>query len=108
MSDELNLDAGDFLYQSGQELFLCVAEDHDDSILFAVHGWREIDKDRVQDYIDSDKSTVHRQQVVEDIVEEEGDDDTKRQFNKLKQLFAVYEDGELPEDGPHEQFKLEE
>jgi hypothetical protein len=103
-----DLSKGDFLYQSDQELFLVVIDDSDDSYMFAVHGWRDIDKERIDEYIEDSRSKVHRQDEIEDLISEKGDTDTKRQFNKLKQLFAVYENADIPENGPQEDFALEE
>jgi hypothetical protein len=103
-----DLDAGDFLYQSDQELFLVVMEENEDSYTFAVHGWRDIDKERLDEYIEDSRSKVHRQDEVEKLIDDSGDDETQRQFNKLKQLFAVYEGTEFPDVGPHEDFALED
>lgn len=103
-----NLKAGDFLYQSDQELFLVVVEETDDSYVFAVHGWRDIGKDRIDEYIDDSRSKVHRQNEIEDLISEEGDEDIRENFNKLKQLFAVYENNDVPTDGPHKDFTLDE
>jgi len=36
-----DLTAGDFLYQSDQELFLVVVDETEDSYVFAAHGWRD-------------------------------------------------------------------
>jgi len=96
------LSAGDFLYQSDQELFLVVMEENDESYKFAVHGWRDIDKERLDEYIEDSRSKVHKQNTFEDKV----DDDEK--LNKLKQLFKVYEQAELPDSGPSEDFALDE
>jgi len=103
-----DLDAGDFLYQSDQELFLVVMEENEDSYTFAAHGWRDIDKERLDEYIEDSRSKVHRQDEVEKLIDDSGDDETQRQFNKLKQLFAVYEETEFPDVGPHEDFALED
>jgi hypothetical protein len=102
------LEPGDFLYQSDQELFLCVIENGENSITFAAHGWRDIDKERIDEYIDDSRSKVHTQESFEEIVEEQGDESTKNQFNKLKQLFAVYRNADIPSDGPHDEFAFEE
>lgn len=96
------LKPGDFLYQSDQELFLVVMEENEESYKFAVHGWRDIDKERLDEYIEDSRSKVHKQDTFEDEV----DDDEK--LNKLKQLFKVYEQAELPETGPPEDFALDE
>lgn len=103
-----DLDISDFLYQSDQELFLVVMDEDEDSYTFAVHGWREIGKDRIDEYIEHSRSKVHRQDEIEQLIDENADDDTEKQFNKLKQLFAVYENANIPEEGPHRDFTLEE
>lgn len=102
------LEPGDFLYQSDQELFLVVVEANEDSFEFAVHGWRDIDKERIDEYIEDSRSKVHKQGEIEELISDKGDDDTRQQFNKLKQLFAVYEQTDMPENGPQESFKLDE
>ena len=96
------LSPGDFLYQSDQELFLVVMEENEESYKFAVHGWRDIDKERLDEYIEDSRSKVHKQDTFEDEV----DDDEK--LNKLKQLFKVYEQADLPDSGPPEDFALDE
>jgi len=98
----VELSPGDFLYQSDQELFLVVMGENEESYKFAVHGWRDIDKERLDEYIEDSRSKVHKQDTFEDEV----DDDEK--LNKLKQLFKVYEKAELPESGPPEDFALDE
>lgn len=96
------LSPGDFLYQSDQELFLVVMEEKEESYRFAAHGWRDIDKERLDEYIEDSRSKIHRQSKFE----EEFDDDEN--LNKLKQLFKVYENAELPDDGPADDFALDE
>jgi hypothetical protein len=103
-----DLSPGDFLYQSDQELFLVVVEENDNSYKFAAHGWRDIDKDRLDEYIEDSRSKVHKSDEIESVIEEKGDDDDERHFNRLKQLFSVYEDVEFAEDGLHEEFALDE
>lgn len=103
-----DLSPGDFLYQSDQELFLVVIEENEDSYMFAVHGWRDIGKERIDEYIEDSRSKVYKQDDVEELIDNEGDEETRRQFNKLKQLFSVYEQAEIPQDGPHSDFALDE
>jgi len=104
----VDLSEGDFLYQSDQELFLVVTNESDESYTFAAHGWREIDKGRVDQYVEDSTSKIHRMEAVERLIDEEGDEQTKQQFNKLKQLFAVYDQAEMPPDGLQQDFALEE
>jgi len=101
------LSPGDFLYQSDQELFLVVVEESDESFKFAVHGWRDIDKERIDGYIENSHSKVHRQNELEEFIENEGDTEVREQFNKLKQLFSVYEQADVPDEGPQEDWALE-
>lgn len=103
-----DLSAGDFLYQSDQELFLVVIEENDESIKFAAHGWRDIGKDRIDEYIEDSRSKVHKQGEIEDLISDKGDSGTREQFNRLKQLFAVYENADVPDDGPHDDYALDE
>lgn len=103
-----DLKEGDFLYQSDQELFLVVTGVTEDSYTFAAHGWRTIGKDRIDEYIDDSRSKVHRQGEIEELIDEKGEDDTERQFNKLKQLFSVYENSDIPDGGPQKDFAMEE
>lgn len=103
----VSLEPGDFLYQSDQELFLVVMEEDDDSYLFAVHGWREIDKERLGEYIDGENGKLHRREDVETVVEEDGDDDTIERYRALYKLFREYSD-KSDEDGPHREFTLED
>lgn len=103
-----SLEPGDFLYQSDQELFLVVVEEKNDSFLLAAHGWRDIDKERVDEYIEDSKSRVHRAEEMERLIEEKGSDETREQFEKLKELFEAYEDVELEENGPQTDFALDE
>lgn len=105
MSD---LKPGDFLYQSDQELFLVVIEEKEDSYSLAAHGWRDIDKDRIEEYIEDDKSKVHRQQEIEKLIEEKADEEEKQKFEQLIELFEVYDGANIVEDGPQSDFALEE
>lgn len=104
----VTLEPGDFLYQSDQELFLVVIEENEDSYKFAAHGWRDIGKDRIEQYVEDSKSKIHRQEEIEKLVSEEGDDKTKQNFSKLKELFEEYEDVNLVEDGPQSDFALDD
>lgn len=104
----VELSLGDFLYQSDQELFLVVIGEEEEHYKFAVHGWRHIGKERIDEYIEDSHSKVHRQNDIEELIMEKGDDATQEQFNRLKQLFAVYEKADIPDDGPQEDFALDE
>jgi hypothetical protein len=104
----IDLNAGDFLYQSDQELLLVVTGETEDTYNFAVHGWRNIDKERIEEYVEDSRSKVHQQDEVEEIVNEKGDEQTQENFNQLKQLFNVYKRAELPDDGIQNEFAFEE
>lgn len=109
MSDYVdNLEEGDFLYQSDSELFLVVTEVKEESVLFSAHGWRNIGKERLEQYIEDDRSKIHQQREIEELVEEKADDDEAAQFEKLKELFEAYKDTDIVEDGPHSDFALED
>lgn len=102
---DLDLECGDYVYQSDQELFLVVTGVHEESYEFAVHGWREIADYRLAEYLEGESGQLHRQEDVEDVVEAERDAETQQKFNQLTRLFAAYTNG-LDDDGPHKQFKL--
>lgn len=101
----LDLSPGDYIYQSDQEIFLVVTAVNEDSYEFAVHGWREIADYRLQEYLDSEGGTLHRQDTVKQVVEEEKDSETAKQFDYMTDLFAEYADG-LSDEGPHKEFGL--
>lgn len=103
-----DLDIGDFVYQSDQELFLvCIGED-DDSYRFAVHGWRSIDKERLNEYIDHQNGKLYQQSEIDELVETEGDDETKQHYDELQELFDAYSEIAFAEDGPHTDFIMED
>jgi len=110
MSDEQpspDLSKGDFVYQSDQELFLVVTGVKENSYQFAAHGWREIDKGRLMEYLDGENGELYRQETVAEVVEEEKGENTQEKFNALRELFSAYENG-LSDDGVHERFKMED
>lgn len=97
MSDEngIQLEPGEFLYQSDQELFLVVTGETKDGYTFSVHGWREISEERLSEYLAGEHGKLHRSGEIEQIIEEEADPDTRENFKRLKELFENYEeDGE--------------
>lgn len=102
------MEEGDFVYQSEQELFLVVADESDESYTFAVHGWREIDKDRLEEYLENG-DMLHRSEDVERVIEEGDSDVTKERFERLQEmLFDIYEESSLEDDGVHEEFVLDD
>jgi len=109
MEDEqsLDLEPGDFLYQVHQELFLVVVEEREDSYLFSVHGWRDIDKSRAANYVKGEPGTLHSQDQFEQVVEEQADEETAANYEKLKELFEQYSK-DFDADGPAETFAMDD
>lgn len=108
MGNNLDLSVGDFVYQSDQELFLVVIGEADNSYQFAVHGWRDIDKNRLDEYISHESGKLYKQDAVTKHIAEEGDADMKESFEAVKEMFAEYNGLELTEGGPQEDFALDE
>lgn len=108
MSSTDNLSEGDFLYQSDQELFLVVTGETEHSYEFAVHGWREISKDRLDEYVSHESGKLYKQDDISEIVEKEADDEQKENFKTLQRLFQTYSRTELTDEGPHTEFKLDD
>lgn len=109
MEDEQSLDIepGDFLYQVDQELFLVAMEEREDTYLFSVHGWREIDKARADGYVNGEPGKLHSQEQFERVVEEKADDETTANYEQLKQLFQQYSD-DFDTDGPADTFAMDD
>jgi hypothetical protein len=107
IDSSLDLEPGDFLYQSDSELFLVVIEERDNSYFMAAHGWREIDKERLGEYVDGENGRLHRSEEVEETLDEKGDDETIENYQRLLDLFEMYT-GDIEDSGPHEDFALED
>lgn len=103
---ELDLEQGDFLYQVNQELFLVVMDERDDSYLFSVHGWRDIDKGRAYEYVEGEPGKLHSQEMFEQVVEDKGDDEVSQKYAELKELFQQYADDF--DESPGERFAMED
>jgi len=103
-----DLTVGDFVYQSDQEIFLVVVGERDDSYRFAVHGWRDIGKDRLDEYISHSSGKLYSQEKIDAMVEDEADDTTREKYNQMKKMFSVYEDVDLDGEGPHTEFLLDD
>ena len=90
----VDLDVGDFVYQSDQKLFMVVTEETEDGYMFAVHGWREIDSDRLEQYLDEDGGKLYEQQHIKDalIGKTDEEDEVVQMFERLEDLFKEYED----------------
>lgn len=104
---EVELEPGDFLYQSDQELFLVVTGETENGYRFAVHGWREINDHRLAEYLDGEHGKLHYEEDIEQVIEEEGDEETKQNFARLRDLFHSYDMGEEAQDVA-ENFALED
>lgn len=106
MPDLPDLKKGDFVYQSDAELFLVVTGETENQYEFAAHGWRNIDKERLDEYLSHDNAKLNKQEDVIEHVEEKGDTETKEQFQKLLKMFNAYADSEFEDGFPHENFTL--
>lgn len=104
----VSLEPGDFLYQADQELFLVCIEDREDEIEFAVHGWRTIDKNRLESYLDADKQVVHTEEHVREVVEESDDDSAGEKLDWLTDIFEQYERVDIEEESAHSDFALDD
>lgn len=85
------LSEGDCLFQPEQEIFYVVTGTDDDSVHFAIHGWRSIGKERLEGYLnpDGDQFLLREEELREMIDEEEAHE----QFDRLKDMvFTVYAD----------------
>lgn len=100
MSDEktVQLEPGDFLYQSDQELFLVVTGETDNGYKFSVHGWREISDGRLSEYLDGEHGKLHHSQEIEQTIEETEEPEILETFRRLQELFENYESGEKNEE----------
>jgi len=103
-----DLSVGDFVYQADQELFLVVVDEYDDSYRFAVHGWRDIGKDRLDEYVSHTSGKLYSQEKIDSMVEEEAADDTRQTYETMKEMFRVYKEADLSDDGPHTEFLLDD
>lgn len=104
----VDLEPGDFVYQSDQELFLVVMEETNNGYRFAVHGWREISHNRLEQYIDGEDGRLYDDSELQQIVEEEGDEQTVEHFHQLDELFDQYAENPTEDDGPHTNFVMED
>lgn len=104
---ELDLEPGDFLYQADQELFLVVMREQEDSYLFSVHGWRDIDKNRVDEYVENDHSKLYGKDYIDDVIEEDAPEESEKNYERLLELFEQYAK-DFEDEGPHTDFALED
>lgn len=103
-----DLSVGDFVYQADQELFLVVIGEEEESYRFAVHGWRNIGKDRLDEYISHNSGKLHSADLIDDMVEDEADSETTETYEKMKKMFESYKYIELEAEGPHTEFLLDD
>lgn len=108
MSETITLENGDFVYQSDQELFLVCIGETDTSYKFAVHGWRNIDKERLDEYVSHDNGQLYKQDTIDEIVESDATEEQQENFDTLREMFAQYEEQDFAEDGPHTEFTLDD
>lgn len=104
----VELDKGDFLYQANEEIFLVCIENREDKIEFAVHGWRTIDKERLDQYLDAEKPVIHTENEVEEVIERVDDPDASDKYDWLTEIFEQYSESEIEDESAHEDFSLED
>lgn len=102
------MEKGDFLYQSDQELFLVLIDESDHAYRFAIHGWREIDKDRLDYYLSDEGGSIYTSDEARRTVEKHGNDTQKQQFNELLSFFKSYADADIDEDGVHTTYSYDD
>jgi len=90
-----DLEEGDCLFQPEREVFYVVTDVEEDSVNFAIHGWRSIGKERIGEYLQEDaagdKFFITEDELREAIDEEEAE----RRLDRLKDMvFTVYADAE--------------
>lgn len=87
-----NLSKGDCLFHPQQESFFVVTDTGEDSINFAIHGWRSIDKDRLESYLMQEGE--HKMFITEDELREQiQDEEAEDRLDRLKNMvFTVYLD----------------
>lgn len=96
------------MYQSDQELFLVVIGETENTYQFAVHGWRNIDKKRLDEYVSHDNGKLYKKDDVTEMVESEADDEAKEHFEQMTAMFDAYSDLDIAEEGPHTDFALDD
>lgn len=103
----VDLSPGDFLYQADQELFLVCIQNQEDEIEFAAHGWRTIDKERLDEYLEAEKPIIHTEDQVRDVIDEADDPQAEEKLDWLKNIFEQYE-ADIEESSAHSDFSLED
>lgn len=103
-----DLSKGDFVYQSDQELFLVAIDASEESYTFVVHGWREIGKDRLDEYLDHQNGKLFSEEELQSLVDEEGDDTDKQNFGQLLDLLEPYKDINVEDEQMIEDYAFED
>ena len=105
----MDLSEGDFLYQGEQELFLVVVDKTDDTYRLAAHGWRDIDKKRLDEYVESEHMSIYKGEDVIREVKRDGDSEMEDRISQLQRmLFDTYSERTFTEEGPVEDFILDD
>ena len=105
----MDLSEGDFLYQGEQELFLVVVDETDDTYRLAAHGWRDIDKERLDEYVESEHMSIYKGEDVIREVKRDGDSEMEDRISQLQRmLFDTYSERTFTEEGPVEDFILDD
>ena len=105
----MDLSEGDFLYQGEQELFLVVVDETDDTYRLAAHGWRDIDKKRLDEYVESEHMSIYKGEDVIREVKRDGDSEMEDRISQLQRmLFDTYSKRTFTEEGPVEDFILDD
>ena len=105
----MDLSEGDFLYQGEQELSLVVVDETDDTYRLAAHGWRDIDKKRLDEYVESEHMSIYKGEDVIREVKRDGDSEMEDRISQLQRmLFDTYSERTFTEEGPVEDFILDD
>lgn len=110
-----DLEPGDFLYQANQELFLVCISSNESEVEFAVHGWRSIDKDRLNHYLDPEEDfwgdfddEIHTEEQVQKVIDQADDPNAQEKLDWLKEIFAQYADTDISQESAHSDFSLDD
>lgn len=88
-----DLSQGDCLFQPQQEAFFVVTDTDEDSVHFAIHGWRTIGKERLERYLSEDnRQSLLTEEELREYIE---DEEAEERLDRLKNMvFTVYADEE--------------
>jgi hypothetical protein len=110
-----DLEPGDFLYQANQELFLVCIANRDEEVEFAVHGWRTIDKERLDHYLDPDgefweglDDEFHTEERVREVIDEADDPNAEEKLEWLNTIFEQYAEADIAQESAHSDFALDD